>query len=212
MTTLPGGLPPPAISQDDAGPWSVTSPVRHARAIQAQVRARRIAEAPFGLVTIPPPRVSITLEGLVADSAVAGVSPLRVIAAAREGAWALTFEEDGSAISGIAPHARRAWLLPGLRRQPEVRDGTDPSAELPPPAEQEELHGDLGGALDAPGGEFAALTVRDGRAAAIAIVRREPRTLVRWIAGARALAWDSDGSHVAVGGDWGVILAEVREP
>jgi hypothetical protein len=210
MTTLPGGLPAPAISPDDGGPWSVASPIRHARAVASQARARRIAEPPYGLVTIPPPRVAIALEGLDAASPVAGVAPLRVVAAAREAAWSLAFDEDVGMLRAAAPYARRSWLLPGLVRRPEERDGTDPSQGLPAPIEPGDLAGDLAAADVAPGGGFAAVAVRDGRASAIAVVRIEPRALVRWVAGARALAWNGDGSLVAIGGDWGVVLGEVR--
>jgi hypothetical protein len=52
--------------------------------------------------------------------------------------------------------------------------------------------------------------VRDGRTAALAIIRVEPRELVRWIAGARCAAWSADGMQIAIGGDWGVILAEAQ--
>lgn len=213
MTTrpVPGGPPPPQISPDDAGPWSVASPVRHAQATAAQGRARRLAPPPYGLVTLPPPRVAMTLGGLDPTSQVAGAALIRVVAAAREGARWLSFDEDGSALRAIASHARRSWGLPGLVRRPEERDGTDPSTDLPAPTEPTDLDGALPDAIVAPGGEFLAVGVRDGRTMALAIVRREPRELVRWVAGARCAAWNPDGSLIAIGGDWGVILARGRD-
>jgi hypothetical protein len=186
------------------------SSVRHARAVAAQVRARRISEAPYGLVTLPPPRVEMALAGLDAGSPVAGVCPVRVVAAAREAAHSLAFDEDGGALRAVAPFARRSWGLPGLVRWPEERDGTDPSVGLPAPIEHADLGGPLPDAVVAPGGEYAAVCVRDGRTAALAIVRLEPRELVRWIAGARCAAWSADGTQIAIGGEWGVILAEAR--
>jgi len=211
MTRLPGGLPPPLVSPDDAGPWSIASPVRHAQALSAQGRARRRPQPPFGLVALPPPRVVLTLAGLDPSSRLAGVAPVRVVAAAREGARWLSFDGDGGALRAVASHARRSWGLPGLAPWPEERDGTDPSADLPVPVEPGDLDGPLPDAAVAPGAEFFAVGVRDGRTTALAIVRREPRELVRWVAGARCAAWNADGSQIAIGGDWGVILTECRD-
>lgn len=208
MTTRLGGLPAPDVSPDDAGPWSVVSPVRHSQATSSQARARRLKEPPFGLVMQFPPRVGITLAGLDEASAVAGVGAVRVIAAGRGAALAVSFDEDGGAVRGIASHARRTWLLPGLVSQPEERDGTDPSDGLPAPTDVADLDGPLDGAARSPDGAFAAVPVRDGRMPAVAIVRLEPRELVRWVVGARCAAWNADGSQIALGGDWGVILAE----
>lgn len=208
MTTRLGGLPAPDVSPDDAGPWSVVSPVRHAQATASQARARRLKEPPFGLVTQVPPRVGITLAGLDDTSGVAGAGAVRVTAAARGAALALSFDDDGGAVRGIASHARRTWLLPGLVSQPEERDGTDPSQGLPEPVDVADLDGSLAGAIRSRDGAFAAVSVRDGRMPAVAIVRLEPRELVRWVVGARCAAWNADGTQIAIGGDWGVILAE----
>lgn len=210
MTTRAGVLPPPMVSPDDAGPWSIASPVRHAQATGAQARVRRLKEPPYGLVTLPPPRLALTPAGLDAASPIAGVGALRVIAAGRGAAYALSFDADGAALHAIAPHARRTWTLPGMVGSPEQRDGTDPSADLPPFTEPDDLAGEIPHAILAPGGEYAAVSVRDGRSAALAIVRLEPRELVRWIAGVRCAAWNEDGSQIALGGDWGVMLAERR--
>jgi hypothetical protein len=211
MTTRAGVLPAPQVSPDDAGPWSIASPVRHAQATSSQARARRLKEPPYGLVGVPPPRVAIPLAGLEASSAIAGVGPLRVVAAGRGAAHAVSFDADGGAVRAVAPHARRTWTLPGLAGGPDERDGTDPSADLPGLADTADLDGDLPTAVTAPGGEFAAIGVRDGRGAAVAIVRLEPRELVRWVAGARCAAWSADGGQFALGGEWGVILMARRE-
>ena len=211
MSTGPRELAPPAVSPDDAGPWSIVSPVRHQQAAAARVRVRRLAEPPFGFVSLPPPRVAIPLAGLDPSSTLAGVGTIRVIAAAREAAHSLAFDEDGNTLRAVAPHARRSWALPGMERFPEQRDGTDPAAGLPAPVDPARLGEDLSEAVVAPGGEVVAVAVRDGRATAVAVVGRESKELIRWLAGARAAAWNADGSLFAVGGDWGVILCARRD-
>ena len=42
----------------------------------------------------------------------------------------------------------------------------------------------------------------------LAFLRLPERTLVRFIGGAACAAWTEDGSLLAIGGDWGVMLAE----
>ena len=104
---------------------------------------------------------------------------------------------------------RRAWRLPGLEAGPEERPATDPAARLPAMVSPADLGAaDLGAVPRSPGGELVAVTVSTGRVPALAILRAADHALVRWIVGARAAAWSPDGARLALGGDWGVMVAE----
>jgi hypothetical protein len=102
--------------------------------------------------------------------------------------------------------------VPDLVQQAEERPGSDPAAELPPALDPAALGGDeLPGVAAAPGGEVVAVHTREGRSDVVALLRVADRSLVRWIRGARAAAWSPDGRLLALGGPWGVLLAQAQD-
>ncbi|WP_217915341.1 hypothetical protein [Miltoncostaea marina] len=205
MSTRPLG--PPAVIPDDPGPWSVVSSVFGS----IGAPGRRRPQPPMGLMLSPPPTaVAGELAGLERAAGVAGAAPVRVVAAAREPAFALAFDEDGATLRGVSPHVRRSWSLPELLQASEERPGDDPAAGLAAPAAPDALAG-AEPVATAPGGAYRAVYTREGRADVVAVVRAADGALVRWIRGARAAAWSADGRRLALGGPWGVILAELAE-
>lgn len=207
MSTRP--LPAPSVLAADPGPWSVVSSVFS----QAGRPGRRRPQPPMGLMLSPAPSTALTLTGLDPSSPVAGLGPVRVIAAAREPAFALVFDEQAGIFRGVSPFVVRAWSIPTLALHTEERPGEDPAAELPPPVSPDSLHEkDLPVLAVAPGGEFVAVHSREGRSDVVAIIRISDGSLARWVRGARAAAWSPDGRHFALGGPWGVLLAETTVP
>jgi hypothetical protein len=203
MTTRPLG--PPPILNDDPGPWSVAASVHQ----WAGSPGRRRAQPPLGFMISPPPQIDRELAGLSREGGPAGVGAIRVIAGAREPARRLWFE--GEVLHGISPHVTRSWSVPDLSLLREDRPGEDPAAGLPDAASATELgESELPGAVEAPGGGYLAVHVREPRADVIAILRPADRAIVRWMRGVRACAWSDDGALVAFGADWGVVLAEPR--
>jgi hypothetical protein len=202
MSTRPLG--PPTILADDPGPWSVVSMV-FARAGRP---GRRRPQPPMGLMLSPAPETGLDLAGLDDASPIAGVGRVTVVAAAREPAFALTFEERGL-LRGVSPYVVRAWSTPELGLHSEERPPDDPAAVLPEPVPA--VAGDDHAPIaTAPGGEVVALHTREGRSDVVALVRVSDGSLVRWVRGARAAAWSPDGAHLALGGPWGVLLARAR--
>jgi hypothetical protein len=156
----------------------------------------------------PPPSLDLPVVGIEDRSDLVAAGPIRVIAAAREPAYALTFDPEGDVLHGISPYVRRAWSLPDLRLTLEERPGDDPAAGLPEIEHGMILAESLPPVMaEAPGGSLVAVTVRENRYTVVAVVRPEDRKIVRWIRGARSAAWSADGKLFAVGGDWGVLLA-----
>jgi hypothetical protein len=205
MSTRP--LPPPEVLRDDPGPWSVVSSVF----AQAGRPGRRRAQPPTGLMLSPPPDIGRPLAGIDPGVRVAGLGPLTVIAAAREPALALGFEAGGMVLRGVSPYVIRTWSLPGLALASEERPGDDPAAGLPGPLHAAALGEDELTGVAAPEGGVTAVYTREGRLDVIALVRESDRAIVRWVRGARAAAWSADGRFFALGGPWGVVLAETRE-
>jgi len=201
VSTRPLG-PPPFIP-DDPGPWAVTS---HTNYIAGRPGRRR-ALPPSGLMLSPPPSLDLPTVGIADRSELAGAGPVRVIAAAREPAHALSVDPEGDVLRGVSPYVSRAWSLPDLALTLEERPGDDPAADLPAIEHAIILAESLPPVIaEAPGGSLVAVTVRENRYNVVAVVRPEDRKIVRWIRGARAAAWSPDGKLFAIGGDWGVLL------
>lgn len=201
MSTQPGGAP--KILSEDPGPWAVVSSVFS----WAGAPGRRRPLPPMGLMLSPAP-VGRPLAGLDPEATVAGVTPVRVVAGARQPAHALRF--DGDVLRGVSPFVKRVWALPDLALLSEERPGDDPAADLPPAVHPGALdEPDLPGAVTAPGGGYLGVYTREPRVEVIAILSADDRSLVRWIRGGRAVAWSDDGRHMALGGEWGVILTEI---
>lgn len=199
MSTRPPA--PPTMLADDPGPWSVISSIF----ALAGGPGRRRAAPPMGLMLSPAPQVGRPLVGLGDGQVAAGGGAVRVIAAAREpalGLWA-----DGGDLVGVSAGVMRRWSLPELDLLREDRPATDPVAQARPQvALGESAVPD--GALTSPDGSLAAVLTREPRADVLAIVRVSDGALVRWIRGVRAVAWSDDGAYLALGGQWGVLLAE----
>ncbi|WP_217921413.1 hypothetical protein [Miltoncostaea oceani] len=204
MSTKPLG--PPTVLADDPGPWSVVSMV-FARAGRP---GRRRPQPPMGLMLSPAPDTALELVGLEDGAPIAGVGRISIVAAAREPAFALSFDDDGR-LRGVSPYVVRAWNVPELGLHVEERPPEDPAAALPDPVTPGEPLHEVDAIAVAPGGEVVAVHTREGRNDVVALVRRSDGTLVRWVRGARAAAWSADGRHLALGGPWGVLLAEARE-
>jgi hypothetical protein len=208
MSTRP--LPPQPVVATDPGPWSGVLDVLQRRGLRP---GRRRAEPPNGLMLMPAPQTTATLGGLDAALGIAGAGPVRVIAAAREPALALTVGAEGQLV-GVSPGVHRVWSLPELRLTAEVRPPADPAAGRADPV----LLGDLAvGALPpaavlAPGGAVAAVPViESARVSSLAIVRTDDRSVCRLIRFARCGTWSADGKILVIGGDWGLLALEHRD-
>jgi hypothetical protein len=165
----------------------------------------------MGLMISPAPEVGLPLAGLDPASAIAGVGSVKVVGAAREPAFHLHFE--GDVLHGISPYVLRTWPVPAMVPATEERPGDDPAAGLPVAIHPGSLDApELPGAVEAPGGDYLGVYTREPRADVVAILRASDRAIVRWIRGARAVAWSADGGLIALGNQWGVIVAEAAAP
>jgi hypothetical protein len=201
MSTKPLG--PPPIIADDPGPWSVVSMVF----AQAGRPGRRRPQPPMGLMLSPAPDFGgLDPVGLDESSPVAGVGRVVIVAAAREPAFGLAFDGDET-LRGVSPYVARAWAVPSLSLSSEERPPEDPAAALPEPVPPPEVVGATPIAA-APDGSATAHHTREGRHDVVAVVAGG--SIVRWVRGARAAAWSPDGTHLALGGPWGVLLARAR--
>jgi hypothetical protein len=190
--------------KDDPGPWSVAAPVYQGRGGRPD---RRRAAPPAGLVLSPPPQVPLQLTGLDPGASVAGAGKIEVFGGLRESARAMRFIESDTKIEAIGPLVVRVWTLDNLAYAEEVRPDEDPAAGIAPPVPAEDLAGDLPHAVSSPDGSLLAMPVRERGGVALAILRAEDRSVVRWIRGALSAAWSSDGRMIAIGGDWGAVVA-----
>ncbi|MFN8109183.1 MAG: hypothetical protein U0Y82_04955 [Thermoleophilia bacterium] len=208
MSTRPLAGPP--FVPDDPGPWSGVLEVLQRR---GGLPGRRRAEPPNGLMINPPPRTALAQVGLQADVDVAGVGPVRVVAAGRQPAVAL--EQSGQDVAGVSRMVRRTWSVPQLALVAEERPEADPAAAVPSPVFIDDLaSGDLpaDARLSADGAYAVVPVVEPPRYQGLAVVRVSDRALMRYIRFARCGVWAADGTLV-VGGEWGTLaLAHHREP
>lgn len=197
----------PEVLADDPGPWAVASSVFS----YAGGPGRRRRQPPLGLMISPAPDRGAALSGLEAEPTVAGTGPVRVVAGAREPAHRLWFE--GDVLHGVSPYVRRTWSATDLSLLSEERPGDDPAADLPPAIHPDSLaEPELPGAVEAPGGGYLGVFTREARAEVVTILRASDRSIVRWIRGARAVAWSPEGDRLAIGAEWGIVLAVPRTP
>ncbi len=193
---------------DDPGPWSIVSFARESQGAQLIGQGGRRRPTPAALLSDTSPEIPLDRPGLDESLGVAGAGAIRLIAMHREGARSLQFTEDDTALRGIHRRVIRRWTVPGLVPGSHDYPESDPVAELAPPAHPADMVTAVAGEVIAPGGRLSAAPVKYGRLFGVAFVRLPERTLVRFIGGAACAAWTADGQMLAVGGDWGIILAE----
>lgn len=198
---------PPEILADDPGPWAVASSVF----VYAGGPGRRRRQPPLGLMISPAPAPGVPVGGLEAEPTVAGTGPVRVVAGTREPAHRLWFE--GDVLHGVSPYVRRTWSGTDLGLLSEDRPGGDLADEIPPAVHPDALDaGELPGAVEAPGGAYLGVFTREARHEVVAVLRASDRAVVRWIRGARSVAWSPEGDRLAIGAEWGLVLAVPQAP
>ena len=197
----------PDLIPDDPGAWAIVSFAREAQGAQLIGRGGRRRQISAALLTDFAPEIPLDRPGLDASLGVAGAGTIRLIAVSREGARSLYFEDRGATLRGIFPRVLRRWSVPNLKAGNHDYPESDPAAALPPPATPGALVEAVEGEVVAPGGRLSAAPVKYGLLFGVAFVRLPERTLVRFIGGAACAAWTEDGQMLAIGGDWGVLLA-----
>jgi hypothetical protein len=199
-----GRITPREYLRDDPGPWSIAAPVYQGRMGRPD---RRRVVPPAGLMLSPPPQVELELVGLTSGSDVAGAARLEGIGGLRESARSLSFVDDDTRIRAVGPQVIRTWTLDDLTAPTEERPESDPAADVAPPVAIEDLTGDLPDAMTSPDGSLIAMPARERGGVALAVMRASDRAVVRWVRGALSIAWSSDGTTLAIGGDWGAWVA-----
>lgn len=209
MSTRPLGAPP--VIPDDPGPWSGILEVLQRR---GTLPGRRRAEPPNGLMISPPPRTSLVLEGAVEGATVAGTGPVRVAAAAREGALTLERTPEGL-LAGVNKMVSRRWDADTLGVVDEQRPDADPASSVPDPVWIDDLaDGDLPDEASlSPDGSYAVVSVVEPpRYRGVAVIRVSDRAVLRYIRFARCGVWNADGSRLVVGGEWGLLALDNHVP
>ncbi len=196
---------------DDPGAWSIVSYVRDAQGALLTGRTGRRRAMAGGLLSDVVPDVPLERPGLDASLDTVGAGLIRLIAVSREGARKLSFEDGDTVLRGVAPRVIRRFSVPDLVPGPHDYPDTDPAADLSLPSPPQGLVEPVEGEVTAPGGRLSAAPLKDGRLFGVAFLRLPERSLVRFVGGAACAAWSSDGALLAIGGDWGVMLAESAE-
>lgn len=197
---------PDTVMTEDPGPWSVAIPVFRMRSGRAD---RRRAMPPLGFTLSPPPNTGLKMTGLVPDAPTVGAGPLVFSVGVREPARAMSFA--GDRLTTVSPLVARSYALPDLDDLIEERPAEDPAAAVAPPVPVADLAGAVDAGTVSPDGELRAVTVAERGAVAVALVRASDMSVARWLRGCWCAAWSEDGSRLAIGGDWGLVLATARE-
>lgn len=197
----------PDLIPNDPGPWAIVSFAREAQGAQLIGRGGRRRQTSAALLSDIAPEIPLARPGLDASLGVAGAGPIRLIAVSREGARLLYFEDGSATLRGVHPRVVRRWSVPDLGVGKHDYPDADPAAALPSPAAPGALVEAVDGEVTAPGGRVSAAPVKYGRLFGVAFLRLPERTLVRFVGGASCAAWTDDAQTLAIGGDWGVMLA-----
>ena len=193
---------PDTVMAEDPGPWSVAIPVYRMRSGRAD---RRRAMPPLGFTLAPPPETGLEMSGLDPDATTVGAGRLTFSVGVREPARALEF--TGDRLLTVSPLVARSYALPGLDDLIEERPAADPAADVPPPVPLAELAGDTEAGSLSPDGLLRAVTVAERGAVVVALIRTADMSIARWMRGCWCAGWSADGSQIAIGGDWGLVLA-----
>lgn len=196
---------PDTVMADDPGPWSVAIPVFRMRSGRAD---RRRAMPPLGFMLAPPSETGLAMTGLDPSADTVGGGPLVFSVGVREPARAIHF--DGDRITTVSPLVARSYALPGLDDLVEERPERDPAADVPPPVPVADLADASDAGTLSPDGRLRAVTVAERGSVVLALVRTADMSVARWMRGCWCAAWSEDGSRLAIGGDWGLVLASAR--
>jgi hypothetical protein len=197
----------PDLIPADPGPWAIVSFAREAQGAQLIGRGGRRRQTSAALLSDSAPEIPLDRPGLDASLGVAGAGPIRLVAMSREGARSLWFEDEGATLRGIHPRVIRRWSVPDLTVGAHEYPESDPAATLAPPVAPGQLVEPVANEVVAPGGRLSAAPVKYGRLFGVAFLRLPERVLVRFVGGAACAAWTDDAQTLAIGGDWGVLLA-----
>ena len=104
----------PELIPNDAGPWSIVSFARETQGAQLIGRGGRRRQTSAALLSDFAPEIPLDRPGLDESLGVAGGGLIRLIAADREGARALYFEDDDRTLRGVHKKVIRRWSVPDL--------------------------------------------------------------------------------------------------